>query len=30
MALRNLIVREIKVALKNPAFIASLVLLFVF
>jgi ABC-2 type transport system permease protein len=30
MALRNLIVREIKVALKNPAFIASLILLFIF
>jgi ABC-2 type transport system permease protein len=30
MALRHLIVREIKAALKNPAFIASLVLLFIF
>ena len=30
MALRHLVIREIKVALKNPAFIASLILLFVF
>jgi hypothetical protein len=30
MALRHLIVREVKAALKNPAFIASLVLLFIF
>lgn len=29
MALRHLVIREIKVALKNPAFIASLILLFV-
>jgi ABC-2 type transport system permease protein len=30
LALRHLVIREIKVALKNPAFIASLILLFVF
>ena len=30
MALRHLIVREVKAALRNPAFIASLVLLFIF
>ena len=30
MAIKQLVVREVKAALKNPAFILSLVLLFVF